>query len=153
MYSLKVRINNNKTISVTQIYLNPLNSLSSSLELSNNKFHSSADTWSSYGLFSGVISGRWSNTMLSSSSLSNYRKSSSMPSMALEMPHFLNDFCIDSVLMFSHDFTTHSQTVVSDAARIFPALVKVWSPETIHLFQHLRRPSLKGLFRHTSNPF
>ena len=53
--------------------------------------------------------------------------------------------------MFCHVSFTHSQTVVSDTALIFPAGVKVFSPLIIHCVHFSLKWSLKGLFRQTSS--
>ena len=44
-------------------------------------------------------------------SLSSYKMSSSLPSSALLMPHFLKDFTIVSLLIHCQEFFTHSQTL------------------------------------------
>ena len=68
--------------------------------------------------------------------------SSSVPSIAFEIPHFLKDRTTISDGMFCHVSFTHSQTVVSDAALVFLAAVKVFSPLIIHCVHF----SLKTVF-------
>ena len=82
---------------------------------------------------------------------SSHSISSSVPSIAFEILHFLKDRTTISDRMFCHVSFTHLQTVVSDAALIFLAGVKVFSPLIIHCVHFSLKWSLKGLFRQTSS--
>jgi hypothetical protein len=50
--------------------------------------------------------------------------SSSLPSSALLMPHFLKDFTIFSLLTRYQEFFTHSQTLEIEGRFTLPAVVR-----------------------------
>ena len=77
--------------------------------------------------------------------------SSSVPSMELEILHFLNDRVTISSGRPRQASKTQEVTVVEEGAFTFPARVKLFSPLTIHVVHLSLIQSLNGLFRHTSN--
>ena len=83
-------------------------------------------------------------------SLPLYRRSSSVPSGSLLMPHFLNESTTVSVLTLSQAFFTHWQTW--DIVGFLMKPDGVWSccGSLIYSFHSSRMYPLKGLFIHTS---
>ena len=121
----------------------------SSSSLSPNKFCHSYDVrWSAYTLSSSSSS---STGVVGTSSASSHRISSSVPSIELEMLHFLKDQATISAGRLRQASNTHEHTVGSDAALMFPAGMKLFWPSIMQLFHRSRRRSLKGLFRETSS--
>lgn len=95
----------------------------------------------------------------SSSSLSSFgivassyhSMSSSVPSVELEMPHFLNGRTTISSGRLRHASKTQEDTVANEAALTFPAGVRLFSPSIVQLLHLSRIPSLNGLLRQTSS--
>ena len=82
--------------------------------------------------------------------LLSHTKSSSVPSRAFEIPHFLKEHSTISLESSCHYSFTHWQTVTRDAARSWPPGVNVFSPLIIQVIHFSRKRSLNGLFKQTS---
>ena len=84
-------------------------------------------------------------------SLSSYKSSSSVPSSALLMPHFLNDFTKVLLLTRCQEFFTHSQILEIEGHCTLPAVVRWWVGSSIHFVHSSCINPLNGSLNETNS--